>query len=91
MAIIDFSGVVTQLSATVQEVLDVVDFDEQVRSLAVSIGVPPTGIRDKRSVQVRREAAAQLAAEEQEQQQLIAATDQIAKLAKAMPQQQGAA
>ena len=67
------------------------DFDDQTRNLAEALGVPQTGIRDAKQVAIRRKAAAELAAEQQQQEQAIAATDQLAKLMKAMPQQQGAA
>jgi len=86
-AIIDFSGAMANLSAVVPDVLDVVDFDKGARELGEALGVPKGMLRDSQEVAQRREAAAQLAAEQQEQQDLVTATDQIAKLAKAAPQQ----
>ncbi len=87
-AIIDFSSFITNLSVSVPEVLDVVDFDDESRKLADALGVPPTSIRDKKAVQKRRDAAAELAAQQEAIEQAVTATDQIAKLAKAAPQQQ---
>ncbi len=86
-AIIDFSGVVANLAAVAPEVLDVVDFDDGARKLGEALGVPPSMLRDQISIAKRREAAAEQAAQEEAMQQAVTATDQIAKLAKAAPQQ----
>jgi hypothetical protein len=86
-AIIDFSGVVANLSGVDQGVLDVVDFDVGARELGEALGVPVTMLRDEKQVAARRRAAAQLAAEQEQERQAVTATDQIAKLAKAAPQQ----
>ena len=89
-AILDFWGATANLGAAVPDVFDVINFDNQVRDLAESLGVPPTGIRDPREVARRRQAAAEIAAQQQAEQQAVTATDQIAKLAKAMPQRSAA-
>jgi len=86
-AIIDFSGVVANLAAVSPEVLDIVDFDVGARELGEALGVPPTMLRDSKTVSQRRKAAAEQAAQEEAQQQAIAATDQAAKLGKAFPQE----
>lgn len=85
-AIMAWTDYVVNTSAVSQEVLDVVDFDEATREVAETLGVPFSVVRDPRAVERRREAAAELAAEEKSQQEAVMATDQIAKLAKAMPQ-----
>lgn len=84
-AIIDFSGFASELSQAAPGVLDVVDFDAGMRDLADALGVPPTMIRDAREVATRRAAAAQQAAEDEAERKAVTATDQIAKLAKAVP------
>lgn len=86
-AIIDFGGVAANIAQVNPESLDVVDFDVQLRELADALGVPPTGIRDSKAVALRRKAAAEQAAQQEEERQAVVATDQIAKLAKALPQQ----
>ncbi|MFQ5505353.1 MAG: portal protein [Planctomycetota bacterium] len=63
-AVIDFQGIVANLSQVDPGVLDVVDFDAGTRELAQSFGVPPSMIRDPEDVEARRQAARELAAEE---------------------------
>lgn len=89
-AIIDFFGIVSNLSGAVPDALDVVNFDRGVREVGLSLGVPATMINDSRVVAKKRQARAQLAAEQEEERQAIAVTDQVAKLAKAAPQQAAA-
>jgi len=88
-AIIDFSGVVTNLSQVAPEVLDIVDWDATTRELGEALGVPPVAMRDARNVAARRAAEQQLAEEAEQERQAVVATDQLAKVAKAT-QQQGA-
>jgi hypothetical protein len=90
-AIIDFSGIVSNLAQVNPEVLDIIDFDAGTRELADSLGVPPTMLRSRADVETRREAAQQLAAQQEAEQQAVMATDQIAKLAKAIPDEGGQA
>ncbi len=87
-AIIDLSGFVSEIAAVSPDVLDVVDFDIGIRELADALGVPRIMIRDSRAVAVRREAATQMAEEQQDKEDAVMLTDQIAKLAKAAPQEQ---
>jgi len=89
-AIIDFSGIVANLAQASPGVLDIVDFDAGTRELGEALGIPPNMLRSEYEVEVRREAAQQLAEEQEEERQLIAATDQVAKLAKAQPNSQAA-
>ena len=86
-AIIDFSGIVANLAGVDQGILDVVDFDIGTRELGEAMGVPVTMLRDEKQVAARRKAAAELARQAEEERQAVTATDQIAKLAKAAPQQ----
>lgn len=86
-AIMSFTDYIINVSQVNAEIMDIANMDDGARKVGEALGVPKTMLRDSRAVKLRRDAAAQLAAEEQEQQQLIAATDQVAKLAKSMPQQ----
>jgi hypothetical protein len=88
-AIIDFSGIVSNLAAVAPDVLDIVDFDEGARELSDALGVPPTMIRDAEQVEARREAQRRLAAEQAEAEKQAATVDQISKLAKSMPNEGG--
>lgn len=91
-AIIDFSGFASQIIQVDPESAHVVDFQDGLRKLGTAMSVPPTMLHDKRETALRIEAQAELAAEQAAQDQAVTATDQIAKLAKAIPDQpQGAA
>ncbi len=87
-AFVEFSGFAMQLQQADPDVAHVVDYVEGIRKFGEALGIPAVVIRDKKQVEQRKAAARQVAAEEAEMQQAVTATDQIAKLAKAMPQQQ---
>lgn len=86
-AIINFTEYVKSVAEVSPEVLDIADFDEGTRRVGEAMAVPVAMIRDGIQVAQRRQAAAQLAAEQEQMQQAVTATDQIAKLSKAVPQQ----
>ena len=90
-AFIDFSNVAVGLQQADPDVEHLVDYTEGLRKLAESLGVSPTVLRNRQEIEQRKAAARELAAQQAAEQQAVTATDQIAKLAKAMPQQQGAA
>ena len=57
------------LAAVKPEILDIVDFDEQTRTLASALGVPLKLIRDPDQVQALRDQRAQAQAQQQQQAQ----------------------
>jgi len=89
-AIIDFSGIVANLAQANPDVLDIVDFDAGTRELGEALGVPPNMLRSAEEVENRREAAREVAKQQEETASIDQSLDQISKLAKAAPNQQGA-
>ncbi len=85
-AIIDFSRIVGEVGQMIPSALHIYDADNALRELAEALGVPPSAIRDSDAVEVIRQGEAQLAQEQQAKQDAVTATDQIAKVAKAVPQ-----
>ncbi len=91
-AIIDVFTAASNLSQVDPGVLDVIDFDVGLRTLADAMSVPPTIIRSLIEVQERREAAAALAQEKQALEQaggIAKVASGIAPLTQAMNPQSG--
>ncbi len=90
-AFIDFSGVVGNVAQLDPDALLVANLPAGLRKLGEALGVPAVALRSEEEVEVLKAAQRELAEQEAAKQDAVVATDQIAKLAKVMPQpQQGA-